>query len=579
MAKAWLILCCYALSFGQENPVAGRQADSQRPTFQSGVNLVLVPTVVRDRHGRPIGNLRKEDFQIFDNGNSRAVATFSVITRGPDARPPGGNRPAETGESKGAAGASGEQQPGAAASEAGKTSRHFVYVFDDLHIRFADMARVRAAALSHFRSIGAEDRAAILTISGRDALDFTGDHDRLEEAASKLRWAPPPGRGEFQCPDVSYYIADLVINKNDVQALDGLTYHTVQCAHPPTVEMARQIALTAANRAVIFGRQDTQLALSAVRRAIRRLAGLPGQRVIVLASPGFFAQTPEALKAMAEIIELAARNDVIINALSVRGVVQAPEEEDVATKAGFARRSPPKASSPDQTWIRYRRESAHEDGDVLNDMAKGTGGSFFRENNDLRVGFNRLAAAPEFSYLLGFVPSDLKTDGSYHPLKVRVAEKGATVEARPGYHAFAPDPKGSQARAELEDAVFARREGSDLPTVLQTGFSRPKDAGVAKVQVTAKIDLRPLVRDRPAPPGHDTLEIVVALFDAEGGFVTQTAERAVVNLEAVAAERDPAITLHWELADIKPSTYTVRFVMRAPRITGMTTINRELKVY
>ena len=159
-------------------------------------------------------------------------------------------------------------------------------------------------------------------------------------------------------------------------------------------------------------------------------------------------------------------------------------------------------------------------------------------------------------------------------------EKGATVEARPGYYAFAPDWKGSQARAELEDAVFARRESSDLPTVLQTGFSKPKDAGVAaKVQVTAKIDLRPLMRDRSVPRGHDTLEIVVALFDTEGGFVTQTAEIAVVNLEAADTERDPAITLHWELADIKPSTYTVRFVMRAPRITGMTTINRELKVY
>jgi hypothetical protein len=99
------------------------------------------------------------------------------------------------------------------------TRRHFIYVFDDLHIRFADMARVRAAALSHFKSIGAEDRAAILTVGGRNTLEFTGDHDRLAEAASKLRWAPPPGRGELQCPDVSYYIADLIINKKDVQAL------------------------------------------------------------------------------------------------------------------------------------------------------------------------------------------------------------------------------------------------------------------------------------------------------------------------------------------------------------------------
>lgn len=557
----------------------GRQAESQLHRFESGVNLVLVPVVVRDRHGRPIGNLRKEDFQIFDAGNSRAVATFSVTTRATDARPVVGNRPVENGESKDAAGTSGEEHPRAGASEAKETRRHFVYLFDDLHIRFADMASVRAAALSHFKSVGAEDRVAIFTISGRDTLDFTGDHDILEKAASKLRWAPPPGRGEFQCPDVSYYIADLVINKNDVQALDGLTYHTAQCAHPPTVEMARQIARTAANRAVIFGRQDTQLALSAVRRAIQRLAGLHGQRVIVLASPGFFAQTPEALKAMAEIVELAVRNGVIINALNVRGVVQAPEEEDVATKSGFSRRSPPKASSPDQTWIRYRRESAHEEGDVLNDIAKGTGGKFVRGNNDLRVGFNRLAAVPEFSYLLGFVPSDLKLDGRYHPLRVRVAEKGATVEARPGYYAFAPDPKGSQARAELEDAVLARGEGSVLPTVLLTGFSKPKDASVARVQVTAKIDLRPLVRERFAPRGRDTLEIVVALFDAEGGFVTQTVEMAVVNLEEASTEKDPAITLHWELADIKPSTYTVRFVMRAPRIAGMTTINRELKVY
>ena len=270
---------------------------------------------------------------------------------------------------------------------------------------------------------------------------------------------------------------------------------------------------------------------------------------------------------------------MIINALGVGGVIQAPEEEDVATSTGFARRSPPRRSSPDQTWIRYRRESARADGDVLNEMAKGTGGTFFRENNDLRAGFNRLTAAPEFSYLLGFVPSDLKTDGSYHSLKIRVAEKGATVEARPGYYAFAPDPQGGQAREELEDAVFAHREGSDLPVVLQTGFSRPKDAAVAKAQVTAKIDLRPLLRDRVARRGHDTLEIVVALFDAEGGFVTQTAERASVNLEEAAVERDPAITLHWELSDIQPGSYTMRFVMRAPGITGMTTINRELKVY
>jgi len=81
-----------------------------------------------------------------EHSGLRALATFSVIARAPDTRPAGGNKPAQTGESKDAAAASGEEHPGAAASAAGKTSRNFVYVFDDLHIRFADMARVRAAA-------------------------------------------------------------------------------------------------------------------------------------------------------------------------------------------------------------------------------------------------------------------------------------------------------------------------------------------------------------------------------------------------------------------------------------------------
>src|ERR1700732_3905004 len=35
-------------------------------TFKTKVNVVLVPVVVRDAAGRPVGNLTQEDFQIFD---------------------------------------------------------------------------------------------------------------------------------------------------------------------------------------------------------------------------------------------------------------------------------------------------------------------------------------------------------------------------------------------------------------------------------------------------------------------------------------------------------------------------------
>jgi hypothetical protein len=64
-------VCCCLLP-GQ-NPQPEMSATDSTPTFQSRVNLVTVPVVVRNKDGKAVGNLIKEDFQLFDRGKPQIV--------------------------------------------------------------------------------------------------------------------------------------------------------------------------------------------------------------------------------------------------------------------------------------------------------------------------------------------------------------------------------------------------------------------------------------------------------------------------------------------------------------------------
>jgi Ca-activated chloride channel family protein len=56
---------------------------AQDSTFRVDVNLVRILATVKDRTGRLIGNLEKEDFTVLDNGASQQVAVFERRTEQP----------------------------------------------------------------------------------------------------------------------------------------------------------------------------------------------------------------------------------------------------------------------------------------------------------------------------------------------------------------------------------------------------------------------------------------------------------------------------------------------------------------
>ena len=85
--------------------------------------------------------------------------------------------------------------------------------------------------------------------------------------------------------------------------------------------------------------------------------------------------------------------------------------------------------------------------------------------NDYDEGMARTAAAPEYLYVLGFSPLDLKLDGRYHNLKVTLKNPkppglpGADLQVRKGYYApkYAADPAGTGETTGGRSLLFARR--------------------------------------------------------------------------------------------------------------------------
>src|SRR5260370_38392293 len=71
-------------STANPSPAAGQNEEVSShdtpTTFKVRVNLVLVRAVVRDSQGKIISNLKKEDFQLYDNRKGQTISAFSLET-------------------------------------------------------------------------------------------------------------------------------------------------------------------------------------------------------------------------------------------------------------------------------------------------------------------------------------------------------------------------------------------------------------------------------------------------------------------------------------------------------------------
>jgi VWFA-related protein len=535
------------------------------------VNLVLVRVVVRDSAGNPVGSLRKEDFQLADNGKPQNISTFAIETPESHAVTPATTE-SDSESSTPTPGVANAN--GSAAKVAAFPQRFVALVFDDVHLLLQDALAVRNAAMRLTGALSPSDRVAIYATSGQVTQDFTDDRAVVEKTLQGI--VPRPGRGEsvHECPDLSYYQADLIENKRDPQALAAAADEAkTNCG------LGSGDVQVAARRVLSIADADTLDVYRGLESVVRHLANMPGQRVMVLVSSGFILGQ-QVQSGIWDVIDRATRSGIVINTIDARGLYTADPLGDIAAPPQQPPNKPPMQEPREKTQVdwqgaqaTYRVQAQLEQGAVLQGVAASTGGTYFHNRNDLDAGIRQALAAPAVSYLLGFSPQNLKIDGRFHTLKVSIANgQKYKIQARNGY--FAPktiaDPK-EMAKQEVMEALFSQDEILDLPVELKTQFFKV-DAASARLTVFTHLGLKGVHFRKLDGRNNNNITIATAIFNENGQFVTGEMKEMALRLKDATFEHlnQSGFTIKVGF-DVKPGTYIVRTVVRGaegPQLTA-----------
>jgi VWFA-related protein len=526
--------------------------DQDQSAFKVHVesNLVVVRTIVRDAQGHPVGNLRKEDFKLLDNGKEQTISQFSVETRAAIA-PQNPTRDTAT-------------------AEFSAPTRFLALYFDDLDMVFDDVVRARDAADRFLAAnLGPSDRAGIFTSSGSVAVDFTSDLKKLHEVLFKLR---SNSRVGGDCPNITDYQAKMIVEWAPPPVVQGIV---TQAAPTPgsdalavaiddarnicDMPMTGQLVYMLAQRVLGQYVWQAQYSLDGLKDVVNHISAMPGQRTVVLVSPGFM--TSDFSSRINAIVDRALRSQVVVSSIDSKGLAVLVAEADAR------RRFPMDAHlAAAQRDLSFKREQAALA--VLADVAEGTGCEFFHNDSDLNSGLRKVTTLSEISYILAFAPKNLKPDGRFHVIKVTLRDrpKGVTLQARRGYFAPRAGAKPEDELAEeIRSAVLSTEEIAQLPLHIITEVSRgpEKDAGKTQLAVMGRLEVGPLHFKKDDEHNRTTLTFVSCIFDHDGLYVSGQQKQVQLDLpdaklrELIAS---PGI-LVIHTFQLVPGTYSIREVV------------------
>jgi len=506
-------------------------------TAHVDVNVVNVDVTVTDRNGKPVMNLTRGDFEIFEDGKLMPISNFAIYQTTNIRPKPALTAPPETHD---------------AASDPAR--RRIVLIVDNNFIENLQ----RNAALTALEkqldtNYGGEAEWSVAAIGHTLTVvqPFTRQKSLIRAAIERVKRMPTfLGHHEMD----RSILSDRTRKGMDFES-DSYDYG----------EVVRFTSREQTFRAL----QSLQSTARAVVEVARAHTADEGKKFMILLTGGMENNTSftvydkpsdqelRALRRDKELVidgivhEANAANFTIhvINARS-RGM-QAPQH-DVENK-----------SSGIDTPNFFQRGGGNDPIDVADvdsiplQIALGTGGTYL-PSNDVRHSFEVVEADTSNFYSLGYSPEH-NGDRKYHKIHVKVRRPGVTVANRIGYFDLTADDRLEQS---LQERMTFDQAIGPLPVKLSFGSSKSMNKNAIVLPVVAAMPMQRIT----LLPRDETLvgrvHVYLSVFDENGrnvGFHHQLQEVTVASDRSKEPEQNFRYTMNVRL---KKGTFTVVITLR-----------------
>ena len=509
---------------------------AQQPVFRSGVNLVLVDVVVRDRSGVTVKGLTKDDFELVEDGARQQILTFAYEEIGSNARPIenasalGAPRAdARSGATVAAAPADVDPSSKPLTSEDVAGHRLLTLVFDTSSMQPEDVQRSIDAA-THWvdQQMAPADLVAVATIgSSLNVLtDFTGEKERVRSVL------------------------------NGLASTDGTAFAAVDSSTAAT-DQANQAATDDATSVDASAQEldtfNNDVRLRALKTLAEALRPIQQKKAIIYFSSGMQRSGTDNQVELRAAVNASVRANVAIYPVDARGLqaVVPGGSARQGSQGGLA------AFSGRGVANQFSQLAAQQE--TLTALASDTGGTAFTDSNDFGEAFTKVERDISSYYILGFASTNTARDGRFRRLTVRVrGRSNVRVEAKDGYYAdrdFAHTGKADR-EALLQEQLTTPIAATDVPLFVTAGWFR-----MAADKYYVPISLAVPGSAVPASNDKATLDVAGIIRDERGfpvGRIRDTLTVPPSGADVLAARQ----VLYQTGMTLPPGRFAVKIVVR-----------------